>query len=85
MLLGNNNIKYRPHPSLHLTSRVAGPAQCPRIHKVHGASRPRHQGTGVSFGEGVVIAMGTVAASITIAERDGASITGLNHRQPHQD
>ena len=29
--------------------------------------------------------MGAIAASITIAERDGARITGQKHRQPHQD
>ena len=39
---------------------------------------------GVSFGEGVVMATGAVAASIAIAERDGASITGPNYGQPFQ-
>ena len=40
---------------------------------------------GVGFGEGVVIAMGPVAASTAIAEQDGARIISPNHRQPPQD
>ena len=63
---------------------VAGPIQRPRIHKVHGTAVPCPS-KGVSFGEGMVIVMGPVAASIAIAERDGASIISQNHRQPPQD
>ena len=33
----------------------------------------------------MIIALGTVAASIVISERDGASITGQNHRKRLQD
>ena len=33
----------------------------------------------------MIIALGTVAASVMIFERDGASITGQNHRKRPQD
>ena len=74
------------HTELDSTSWVAWPAQRPRIHKIHGAAIPdTSTQAGVSFGDGMVIAMGAVAASIATAERDGASITCQNHRQPPQD
>ena len=69
---------------LHSASRVAGPAQRPRIHKVHGAAIAGSS-SGVSPGEGVIIAMGAVAAAIAIAERDGTSITCPHYRQPPKD
>ena len=69
---------------LHSASLVAGPAQCPRIHKVHGAAITCSS-SGVSPGQGEVIAMGTVAAAIAIAELDGTSITCPHYRQPPKD
>ena len=83
-LIGNNIILFRSHAELHPTSQVAGPAQAaqrPRIHKVRLAAVPCIS-TVVSFGKGVVTEIGAVEASIAIAERDGAHITGQNHRQP---
>ena len=68
----------------HSASQVAGPAQRPRIHKVHGAAIAGSS-SAVSTGEGVVIAMGAVAAAIAIAEQDGTSITCPHYRQPLKD
>ena len=45
----------------------------PKTHEVHGAAVPGTS-TGVSFGEGVVIAKGPVAASVAMAELDVAFI-----------
>jgi len=69
---------------VHWSSRVAGPAKRPGIHKVHGAPVPS-SGTRVSPGEVVVLPMGAVAAPVPIAERNGPSISSPNHRQQSQD
>ena len=58
-----------------------GPTQRPRIHKVHGAAVPCPS-NGICFGEGIIIVMGPIAASMAIAERDGVCIASPNHRQP---
>ena len=58
-------MQYSSHAELHWTSRVEKPAQRPRIHEVHAAAVPVTS-TGVSFGEGVVIAMGPVAAWLSL-------------------
>ena len=60
-----------------------GPAQRPQrqgIDKVHEAAVP-NSGAGVSFCKVVVVAMGTIAAAMKIAERDGPRISGQNHGQ----
>ena len=72
------------HTMLHSSSRVAGPAERPGIHKVHGAP-VRSSSTRVSPGEVVVVPMGAVAASVPIVERNGPRISSPNHRQPSQD
>jgi len=65
-------------------SRIAGPAHCPGIDKVHGTavSGPR---SGVSFCKVVVVAMGAVATAIAIAKRDGPCISCPNHWQSPED
>ena len=65
-------------------SRIAGPAQRPRIDKVHrtAVSSPR---SGVSFCKVVVVAVGAVATAIAIAEWDGPCISCPNHGQSPED
>ena len=69
---------------LHSASQVVGPAQRPRILKVHGAAIASSS-SGVSQGEGMVIAMGTIAAAFAVAEWDWTSSTCQHHREPPKD
>jgi hypothetical protein len=61
-------------------SRVTGPAQCPGIDKVHGAT-VCSPGPGVTSGEIMVEAMSSVGTAIAIAEQYGSSISSPNSRQ----
>ena len=78
------------HVSTHLfvdshgLREAAGPAQRPGIDKVHGTavSSPC---AGVSFCKVLVVAMGSIAAAVAIAERYGPCIAGPNHRQSSED
>ena len=70
--------------SLHSTSRVAGPSQCPGIHEVHRAAVSRSR-AGVSPSKVMVIAMGSISAAVAITERDGTRIPSPDHRQPPKE
>ena len=71
-------------PNFYSISQVTGPAQCPGIDKVHGAT-VCSPGPGVSSGEIMVEAMSSVGTAIAIAERYGSSISSPNHRQSPED
>ena len=86
---GTYTIQVTRWASFNFTGRGTSPG--PKNSQSTSGSRPQHQHwcPTVSFGEGVVIAMGAVAiamgavgASIAIAERDGAHITGQSRKQP---
>ena len=74
---------------VHWSSRVAGPAERPGIHKVHGlpSPAPTLESALVRLWSYRWAASGAVAAPVPIAERNGPSISSPNHRdrQPSQD
>ena len=67
-----------------LYSKVPRPAQRPRVDEVHGAA-VTSPATRVGASEGRVVAVRSVAQSVTVFEGDGAGVACADNRQPSQD
>ena len=67
-----------------LYSRVPRPAQRPCVDEVHGAAVTSPV-TRVGESQGMVVAVRSVAQSVTVFEGDGAGVACADNRQPSQD
>ena len=67
-----------------LCAHVTGPAQSPRVDKVHGAAVPAYRGR-VCLGKIMVETMGTAAQPHTRFVWNGASVPSQYNRQRSKD
>ena len=64
--------------------RIAGPAQRPRIDKVHRTAVPS-PGTGISTCKVMIVSMGAISTAVAVAERDCPRVSGPNYGQSPED